>query len=394
MLAAYRKEGAAALAHGNRGCTPAHALEEETRQRVVALARTTYAGFNDTHFSEVLAEEEGLVLSRSTVRRLRLEAGLPRPRGRRPPAHRTRRERRAQAGMLLQLDASPHAWLEDRGPRLSLIAAIDDATGTVPTAIFREQEDAAGYLTVLYQTVTSVGVPEAVYHDRHPIFVPPRRERETLAEQLAGAREPTQVGRALRALGIVSIAAHSPQAKGRVERLFGTLQDRLVAELRLAGATSQEEANALLAAFLPRFNARFAVPAAVPEAAWRPLPVATDPWQICALRYVRVVARDDTVRFGEHWLHLVPPRGDGTYARCRVEVREHLDGSLSVWHHGQQLATQPAPLAAPQLRARAGRGATHPPRGRSSLAQRLQEEGVTFSRNTYGDRITEQQHRV
>jgi transposase len=356
MLAAYRKEGAAALAHGNRGRTPAHALEDTVAQQVVQLARTRYQGVNDTHLSELLAEE-GIVLSRSSVRRLRLAAGLARPRQRRPPAHRRRRERKPQAGMLLQLDASPHAWLEDRGPRLSLIAAIDDATGTVPAAVFREQEDAAGYLSVLYQVVTSVGVPEAVYHDRHGIFRRSTRERESLSEQLAGAREPTQVERALREFGIVSIAAHSPQAKGRVERLFGTFQDRLVAELRLAGAATLTEANAVLAAYLPRFNARFAVPAREAAVAYRPVPSAIDPWQLCCLRYVRVVARDDTVRLDEHRLQLLPPRGHGTYARCRVEVREHLDGSLSVWHHGQPLATQSAPLEATQLRARAGRGA-------------------------------------
>ena len=157
MLAAYRKEGAAALAHGNRGRTPAHALDPALGQRVIALAQTTYAGLNDTHLSELLAEEAGNSLSRHTVRRLRRAAGLERPRQRRLPAHRRRRERKPQAGMLLQLDASPHAWLAERGPRLALVAAIDDATGTVPAAVFREQEDAAGYLAVLYEVVSTVG---------------------------------------------------------------------------------------------------------------------------------------------------------------------------------------------------------------------------------------------
>ena len=356
MLAAYRKEGAAALAHGNRGRSPAHVLDVALAARVRDLARTTYAGCNDTHLSELLAEREGIALSRSAVRRLRLAAGLERPRRRRPPAHRRRRERKAQAGMLLQLDASPHAWLAERGPRLSLLAAIDDATGTMPAALFRAQEDAAGYLEILYQMVTTVGCPEAVYHDRHGIFVRSAGERERLEEHLAGEREPTQVGRALRELGIASICAHSPQAKGRVERLFGTLQDRLVAELGLAGATTVEAANAVLAAYLPRFNARFAVPPTVADPAWRPLLPETDPWQVCCLRYLRTVGRDDTVRLGEHRLQLLPARGHGTYARCRVEVREHLDGSLSVWHHGGRLATQAAPLEAPRLRARSGGG--------------------------------------
>ena len=361
MLAAYRKEGAAALAHGNRGRRPIHALDAALAERVLVLARTTYAGVNDTHLSELLAEREGIALSRHAVRRLRVAAGLDRPRSRRPPAHRQRRERKPHAGMLLQLDASPHAWLGARGPRLHLVAAIDDATGTVPAAVFRDQEDAAGYLTVLYDTVLydvvrTVGGPEAVYHDRHSIFVRPAQERESLAEQLAGEREPTQVGRALRELGIASIAAHSPQAKGRVERLFGTLQDRLVVELRLAGATTREEANAVLATYLPRFNAHFGVPAAGASPVYRAVEPGSDPWQICCFRYMRTVGRDETVRLGEHRLQLLPPRGCANLARRRVEVREHLDGSLSVWHQGQRIATQTAPLEAPVLRARAGGG--------------------------------------
>jgi transposase len=356
MLAAYRKEGAAALAHGNRGRTPTNVLDPVLCARVVALARTTYAGLNDTHLAEVLGEREGIGLSRSSVRRLRVAAGLERPRQRRPPAHRRRRERHTQAGMLLQLDGSRHAWLEERGPWLTLIAAIDDATGTVPAAVFREQEDAAGYLALLHQVVTHSGVPEAVYHDRHTIFQRPPQERESVAEQLVGEREPTQVGRALRELGIASIAAHSPQAKGRVERLFGTLQDRLVAELRLAGAATLAEANVVVAAYLPRFNTRFAVPPTNADPAWRSLRSGIDPWQICCFLYVRTVGRDETVRLGEHCVQLLPARGHGNLAGRRVEVREHLDGSLSVWYQGQPIATQTAPLEAPRLRARSGGG--------------------------------------
>ncbi len=420
MLAAYRKEGAAALAHGNRGRTPGHALAPAQVARVVVLAQTTYAGLNDTHLSEVLAEEEGIVLSRASVRRVRMDAGLPRPRQRRPPAHRRRRERKAQAGMLLQLDGSRHAWLEERGPWLTLIAAIDDATGTVPVALFREQEDAAGYLALLLQVVRSVGVPEAVYHDRHGIFLRAPQDRETLAEQLAGEREPTQVGRALRELGIASIAAHSPQAKGRVERLFGTLQDRLVGELRLAGAATLAEANAVVDAYLPHFNTRFAVPPTHADPAWRPLRPGTDPWQICCFRYVRTVGRDETVRLGEHCVQLLPPRGYGSLARRRVEVREHVDGSLSIWYQGQPIATQPAPREAPRLRARSGGGtragrrlrrlrrggsgsigvrpraatrasAAYPPDANPSVAAQRQSRRVTFSQNSYRDKISEQQ---
>lgn len=276
IIAAYRKEGAAALSHGNRGRRPAHALAPALRAQVAELARTRYAGCNDQHLAELLAEREGLSLSRSTVRRIRQAAGLSSTRTRRSPAHRRRRARQPQEGLLLQLDASPHAWLETRGPRFTLVAAIDDATGQVPSAHFRQQEDAHGYFQLLEQMVTTVGVPVAVYHDRHGIFLRSSREPETLAEQLAGRRALTQFGRLLAELGITSIAAHSPQAKGRVERLFGTFQDRLVSDLRLADARTLAEANRGLATFLPRFNARFAVPAAEPGRAYRPLPEGVD----------------------------------------------------------------------------------------------------------------------
>ena len=354
LLAAYRQEGAAAIPHGNRGRPPAHAVAAAVRGRVVDLSRTTYAGTNDSHFRDLLAEREGIVLSLSTVRRFRRAAGEASPRQRRPPAHRQRRERRGQAGMLLQIDGSPHDWLEGRGPRLSLLAAIDDATGAIAGAVWREQEDSLGYLALLAEVVTAHGRPEAVYHDRSGIFVHHAHERETLEEQLAGAREPRQVERAFAELGIASIAAHSPQAKGRVERLFNTLQDRLVAELRLAGAATQAEAAAVLAAYLPRFNAAFAVPAAAPGNAYRPLEPGTAVRQVCCLKERRVVANDDTIQFAGQRLQLLPGRGRPTYVRATVEVRQHLDGTLSLWHGERELAWRPAPPDARGLRAAAG----------------------------------------
>lgn len=360
MLAAYRVAGVTALAHGNRGRQPAHTLSPALVAQVTALARGVYAALNDTHLSEVLTEEQGLPVSRASVRRIRIAAGLVRPKAHRPPGHRQRRARRLQAGMLLQVDGSDHAWLGPRGPRLTLVAAIDDATGMVAAAHFRAVEDAAGYLELLRSLVTTVGVPHAWYHDRHGIFRRRPQERTTIDDDLAGTREPTQVGRALQELGIASIAAHSPQAKGRIERLFGTLQDRLVAALHLADATTMADANALLATFLPRFNARFAVPAADPRSAYRPLLAPAAAWQVCCLRYLRTVANNDTVRLGEHALQLLPGPHRVSYVRAKVEVREHLDGSLSVWHAGQQIAAQPAPPVAPHLRARGGRGVLVP----------------------------------
>ena len=170
MLAAYRKEGAAALAHGNRGRRPPNAVAEETRQWVISLARTRYAGLNHTHLTEILTERDGVVLTRSTVRSILSRAGLPSPRYRRPPRHRYRRQRMPEEGMLLQLDGSYHVWLEDRGPWLTLLLAVDDATGTVPYGVFREREDTHGYFMPLRSTITRHGIPLGVYTDRHAVF--------------------------------------------------------------------------------------------------------------------------------------------------------------------------------------------------------------------------------
>jgi transposase len=353
LLAAYREEGTAAIPHRNRGRPPAHALTEAVRMRVVALSRTSYAGTNDSHFRDLLEEREGIVLSLSTVRRIRRAAGEPSPRQRRPPAHRQRRERRPRAGMLLQLDGSPHDWLQGRGPWLTLLAAIDDATGAIAGAVWRAHEDSLGYLALLEQIVTTVGCPEAVYHDRSGIFVPHDHERETLDEQLAGARAPRQVGRALAELGIAAIAAQSPQAKGRIERLFGTLQDRLVAELALAGAATPAEATAVLRAFLPRFNRRFGVPPAAPETAYRPLPPGLAVSRICCLKHRRVVANDDTIAFDGRRLQLLPGRERLTYVRATVEVCHHLDDTFSIRYGERELAWRHAPPDARALRGRA-----------------------------------------
>ena len=222
MLAAYRKEGAAALAHGNRGRRPPNAVAEETRQRVITLSRTRYAGLNHTHLTEILAEREGVVLTRSTVRSILLSAGLPSPRYRRPPRHRHRRQRMPQEGMLLQLDGSYHAWLEERGPWLTLLLAVDDATGTVPYGVFREREDTHGYFMLLKGIIDRHGIPLGVYTDRHSVFQSPDQRLEGDSGTLD--RKPTQCGRALRELGITQVFAHSPEAKGRVERANGTFQ--------------------------------------------------------------------------------------------------------------------------------------------------------------------------
>lgn len=352
ILAAYRKEGAAALAHGNRGSKPHNALDDALKRRVLELAQSTYAGCNTQHFSELLAEREFISVSRSAVRLILLRAGLRSPRKRRPPKHRSRRERYPREGMLLQIDGSRDDWLEGRGPYLSLIGAIDDATGKVPHCLFRDEEDAQGYTLLLRHIVENQGIPEALYHDGHGIFERSRREPESVEEQLTGIRKPTQFGRMMEELGIISITALSPQAKGRIERLWGTFQDRLKSELRIAGAKTMEEANQVLWDFLPRFNERFAVPAREPSLAYRLVTDGFNPEEIFCFKYERSVGKDNVVRFGGHRLQIMPTNGRLSYVKAKVEVHERMNGSLAVYYKGQCLLTRSAPPEAPVLRTR------------------------------------------
>lgn len=367
----FAEEGPAGLVHGNRGRVSPRRIDESTREQVRALARGRYDGANDSHLAELLAEAEGIAISRVSVRRILRGAGIASPRRRRSPRHRSRRDRMPQAGMLLQTDGSRHDWLGDRGPRLTLIAAIDDATGIITGATFREQEDAAGYLTVLRDTIRRHGVPLALYRDRHGIFETPKGMALTLEEQLVDRRSPTQFGRALAELAIVSIAAQSPQAKGRIERAWGTFQDRLVVELRLAGAADLEAGNRVLGRFVARFNRRFAVPAANPEPAWRALPAGLSLDAVCSLRYRRVVARDNTVRAGATILQLPARSGSRGQAGRRVEIQLRLDGRLVVWDGQRTVLVQPAPADPVQLRAlhqaRAELGTTAPSIGSAAV---------------------------
>lgn len=347
LLAAYRGTGAGALAHGNRGRVPTNALDGGIKKRVIELAGTTYAGCNTQHFTELLSEREGIKVSRSSVRRLLIKGEVNRPRKRRPPKHRSRRERYPQKGMLVQTDGSRHDWLEGRGPWLTLIGVIDDATGEVLHALFREQEDTEGYFALLRGIVEEFGIPLAVYHDGHAVFEHTEHEPLSLEEQLAGERSHTQFGRLLEELGITSIRSRSPQARGRVERLWGTFQDRLVSELRLAGAKTINEANGVLSRYLPGHNRKFAVPAAQSGSAFRTPRHDMD--CLFCLKHPRVVGLDNVVRFGNHRLQMLSDNRY-SYARVKVEVHEDFNGALSVYYQGRRLETRVAPPEATKMR--------------------------------------------
>jgi transposase len=353
---AYCEKGVAGLVHGNRGRAANNAVDAVIAARVVELAKDKYRGFNHQHLTEMLAENDGIELSRPTVRRILLQAGISSPRRRRAPKHRRRRDRYPKEGMLLQMDASRHDWLEGRGPHLSLVGAVDDATGKVPWACFREQEDAYGYFAVMRETVSRFGIPMAAYADRHSIFYQGKEvhlRKLSLEEQMAGQREPTQFGRLLNELGVQLIHALSPQAKGRIERLWGTFQDRLASELRLAGARNCEQANRVLRRFLPRHNRRFVVSAQEPETAWVEWPKDRSLDELFCFKYRRVVLNDNTVRIGQHVIDIPPPANRRiSYAHARVEVQERFNGTFAVYLDGHFIAKKVGAESAAPYRTR------------------------------------------
>jgi len=351
LRARYLGGGPAALAHGNRGRPSGRRLDDGLRRRVVELARSEdYQGAGDSHLTELLADHHDIHLSRPSVRRILRAGGVPTPFTRRAPRHRSRRERMPREGMLLQLDGSRHDWLEGRGPWLTLAGAVDDATSKVVSATFRDEEDTAGYLWIVADIATRLGLPLAVYRDRHAAFESPERRLPPPELRTADRRRPTHVARALADLGIGSIPAGSPQAKGRVERGWGTLQHRLLIELRLAGAADRATADAVLSDYLPRYNARFGVPAADPEPAWRPVPAGLDIRAVCAFRWDRVVASDATVRIGGLVLDIPRQPGGRSLAGRGVQVRMELDGRLVVADGGRELLVTRAPMDPARLR--------------------------------------------
>jgi hypothetical protein len=318
--------GDGALVHGLRGRPSNHRPDPSLQRAVLDAYRARYADFGPTFASEKLAAE-GLAVCPQTLRRWLLAAGLWQPRRRRDP-HRSRRPRRACFGELVQLDASVHDWLEGRGEEVVLISMIDDATSHV-LARFYPAGTTEAHLDLVGRWLRRHGRPLALYTDRHSIFEPQDKGRA-----LPGAE--TQFGRALRELGVELIRAHSPQAKGRIERSFGTAQDRWVKELRLAGVTTCAGANGVLGRLLPAHNRRFRKPPRQAADAHRPLGPAHDLAAILAHQEERVVANDYTIRFRNRFYQLLPPAHPGQRGG-RVVIELRLDGSMAIRFRGQYL---------------------------------------------------------
>jgi transposase len=338
LLSSYRKEGVRAVAHGNRGLTAYNATSKELRDRIVRLARTSYRGLNHTHLTEMLIEKEGISLSRSTVRNILIDANMPSHRRRRPSKYRCRRPRMPHVGMLIQIDGSYHDWLEGRAPYMNLLLAVDDATGTVPFALFRGLEDTDGYFLLLDGIIRRRGIPMALYTDRHGVFKQPGEDRRN--GQSTGT---TQFARAMKELGISLITARSPEAKGRIERMASTFQDRLVSELRLAGIANLTDANRFLVDFLPRFNARFGLVSAEVKHVYRQPSPDMDLASILCCRYSHMVARDNTIRHKRRLLQLEPSRGQQSYVGYRVVLRRYPNGVMEIYSGDQAISFREIP---------------------------------------------------
>lgn len=333
LLRRYGREGDAGLVHRLRGRASNRRVPAEIQERAVALVKEKYGDYGPTQASEVLAEEQGIAVSRETLRKWMTQAGLWQSRRARVQ-HRQWRERRACVGELVQMDTSIHDWLEGRGEKCVLIAMIDDASSRL-LARFYPSEGTEANMRALHDYMRRYGRPVALYTDRAGHFVVNRPP--DLEEQLAGREPESQIGRALRELGIELILASSPQAKGRVERLFRTLQDRLIKALRRKGIGTLAEANEYLEKeFLPMWQERFAVLPKSKANAHR-AHKGFDLDAILSVQETRVVAPDYTLQYHNQRFQ-IEKRSIGAGLRgSKVIVEQRLNGMLRIRWKGEYL---------------------------------------------------------
>jgi transposase len=348
LLVRVQQEGDRGIVHRLRGRASNRRLPERWRAQALKLVQAKYSDFGPTLAREYLAEDHGVEVSKETLRRWLIGAGLRRVKRRKVEGVHVWRPRRSSRGELVQGDTSEHDWLEGRGPRLCLVAMIDDASSQAYGRFVR-QDSTAENLRVLWNYLERWGRPVEFYTDKNSLFTVNGPKAEAADE--AVEEELRQIGRGLRELGIGWIPAHSPQAKGRIERFWGTAQDRLVKGLRLAGAGTLEAANAYLEAeYLPRWNRRFTVEAASVVDAHRPLRPEHDLAAILSHVEERVVTQDYTIRYQGRIFQMA--RGDirPGLRGGRVRVEQRLDGSLAVRfreHYVGVTECQPQPKTAP-----------------------------------------------
>lgn len=333
------REGAVGLIHRSRGRRPLNACDVAVAEQVVELWRTKYEGFNQVFFTEMLEREEGILLSRSTVRRLLAVEGIGATKPQKRSRHRRHRVRRAQQGAMIQMDGSDHDWLQGRGPGLTLVGGIDDATSHV-WATFRLQEDTRGYFEVLEQIALEEGIPSSVYLDGTTIALGTRRSPERV--RTGTIHFPTHMTRVLERLDIVLIQARSPQAKGRIERLWRTFQDRLLCELRAKNVKNMAGAQQVLRSHLAFHNRNYEIAPIDPTPAWRPITAAAAKDAIC-WSYKRTVTNANTVSVDGAKFQLEFSPAHPGWARRRVEFCRRLDDT---WFARSFAETVPAtPIA-------------------------------------------------
>lgn len=346
MKKSLLEEGVKCFIHKSRGRPSPRRLNESTRNRILKLAQGRYQNINDTHLSELLLEREKISISRESLRTLLREAGIKPKRKRKPSKFRSRRQRKEAFGMMIQIDASSHDWLEGRGPWLTLVGGRDDATNH-GWAHFVPAETTWAYLDLMREIISTHGIPLTLYSDKHSIFHSTREA--TLQEQLKGQRPLTQFGRAMDEFGINIIPAGSPQAKGRVERFWGFAQDRLVVQLRLDGASTIEEANQTLVRWLKStVNSRFKVPPAQTTSVFQNVPAKMMLDRILCLKDTRTVAKDHTISFEGLTLQIPPSKKFRSIVGKKVQVLQLRDGSIQIIYRGILAATF-NPLAVKRL---------------------------------------------
>jgi hypothetical protein len=375
LVRRVEQEGAQGLVHRGRGQPSNRRIPATVKATGLKLYATRYGDFGPTLAAEKLAERHGITISDETLRGWLLENGVDHFRRRKRP-HRAWRERRAHVGELIQLDGSHHDWFEGRGPRCVLRAYIDDASSRV-FARFEAYEGTIPAMDSFQGYIRQHGIPLAVYADKHTTYRSPAEP--TIEEQWAGTEPQSQFGRALKELGVELIAAHSPQAKGRVERLFKTFQDRVTKELRLAEVSTLAAANAFLKSYLPIYNRRFAVPPAQAADLHRPRPARGELDRILCIKTKRVLRRDWTVAHNGH-LYQVQTNVRAT----QVVIEERVDGTLRITHQGHGLAyaliaarsgRSPVPQQESRRHRPVTQGPTHPWRKRALPPRELLAAG-------------------
>jgi len=329
LIQRVRQEGDRGLAHRGRGKPSNRRIAASLKATALKLYAQQYGDFGPTLAAEKLAERHGITLSDETLRLWLRAAGVAHFQRRKRP-HRSWRARKPHVGELVQLDGSHHDWLEGRGPRCVLMAYIDDASSRV-FARFYDYEGTIPAMDSFGRYVKRYGIPLAVYADKHSTYRSPAEP--TIAEQLAGVKPLSQFGRALGELGVELIPAHSPQAKGRVERLFGTFQDRLIKEMRLAGVTTLDEANRFLGTYLPIYNRRFTVQPAQATDLHRPRPAGCALDRILCIKTTRYLRKDFTIVHQGRLYQI-----HETLRATHVLVEERVDGTMRLTHKGRALA--------------------------------------------------------